>query len=106
MVPAVLTSDLVAAATRLIDPKPRAVRHGRLFRVRVTSSDGWPTAVTVQIDDTRAEASPHVLVDLAERLRVRPEHLLAVLTQWTRAELVTHLQRFTHADLRAPAYRL
>lgn len=106
MVPPVLTTDLLAAAARLIDPKPREVRHGRLFRVRVTSSDGWPTAVTIHIDERRAEARPYALADLARGLRVHPEDVLSVLGEWTRADLVAHLARFTHEELRAPAYRL
>jgi hypothetical protein len=73
--------------------------------LRVTSRDGHPVAVNVQIDDRPTVAPPHVLDDLAARLRVRRDLIEQVLAEGTRDELVAHLQSFTYAELRAPAYR-
>lgn len=87
-------------------PPARRARHGQFFRIRVTSRDGKPAAVNLQIDDHPGEARPYVLRQIRDCLRLRnTEQVVEVLTTWTREQLVEHLQRFTHEELKPPAIR-
>lgn len=76
-----------------------------LFRLRVTARDGKPATVTVQIDDHPDDARPYVLRDIADRLRVDRDEVLAVLETWDRERLTAHLEQFTQEELQPPAYR-
>jgi hypothetical protein len=76
-----------------------------LFRIRVVTRDERDAAITVQIDDHPREARPYVLNDIADRLRVERSAVLDVLASWSREQLVTHLQQFTHEELKPPALR-
>lgn len=61
--------------------------------------------VHVQIDDHPGEARPYVLGDIAKCLNVEKAEVVTVLTTWSRAQLVAHLEQFTAAELMPPRFR-
>jgi hypothetical protein len=81
------------------------VRHGVLFHVRVTATDGRKAAVTVQVDDHPREVRPYVLNDVADRLRVDRAEVLDVLANWTPERLLAHLECFSSDELKPPSFR-
>ncbi len=92
---------LRAAVRRLTGESPRKATHGELFCLEVTSSDGRPHAVTVQVDTHRKVPSKRVLNDLADRLRVPRQQIDEVLDGWTPEQLRKHLSSLTHEQLRS-----
>jgi hypothetical protein len=83
------------------------VKHGQLFKIRVTSVDGEQATVTWQIDDHRAETLDYVLQNVARDLRLADaDAALDALTNWSKQDLVTHLQQFTKESLMPPSMRL
>jgi hypothetical protein len=81
------------------------VRHGVLFHISVTATDGRKAGVTVQVDDHPREAKPYVLNDVADRLRVDRDKIPDVLANWSSEQLVAHLQQFSSAELKPPGWR-
>lgn len=98
---------LCAAISRLTGESPRKVTHGVLFRVKVTSSDGHPVAVTVQVDTHRKRPSVAAINDVADRLRIAREDIDGALADWSAQQLRSHLASQTKAQLlsRAPVKR-
>jgi hypothetical protein len=77
------------------------VGDGWLYRLQVESSDGHRCTVTWQIDTHRVECRRYVLRELSHQFRVSsPEEALAVVTSWTKDQLIAHLGRFTKKELR------
>jgi hypothetical protein len=77
-----------------------------MFRVEVTTVDGEETAVTIQVNDHRADASKATLSDIKRRFRLESrEQVLEVLESWTPEQLREHLGQFTKNELKPPAYR-
>ncbi len=74
-----------------------------MFRVEVTSADGRPHAVTVQVDTHRKVPSKAVFNDLADRLRVPRRQIDEVLGGWSQEQLRGHLSALTHEQLRSKA---
>lgn len=105
MATAIDTKQLLAAVARLAGPSVRRARHGLLFRVTVTSRDGTPCAVTLQLSDHRPQPSQAIFNDLADRLRIGREEILDALENWTADDLDHHLSQFTAEELRPPAHR-
>lgn len=72
-----------------------------MFRLEVTSADGRPHAVTVQVDTHRKVPSKAVFNDLADRLRVPRRQIDEVLGAWSQEQLQAHLSGLTHEQLRS-----
>lgn len=61
--------------------------------------------MTLQVNDHRREPSKACYSDIARRLRVDAAEVMTVLETWTEKELRAHLEKFTHEQLKAPAFR-
>jgi hypothetical protein len=99
------TGDLGAALERLTGDRGHYARHKKLYRIAVTSSDGKPCAVTVAVTHHRATPAKANLNEIAEGLRIARDQLPTVLRDWSRAELVAHLEQFTGDQLLPLALR-
>ncbi len=105
MAPPPRTAALAAASAKLAD-RDRKARHGWLYSIKVTTSDGKTATVSWEVDTHRAEALPYVLRNIAAQLRLASsDDVLEVLATWTQERLREHLGNFTQADLRPPAMR-
>lgn len=82
------------------DPDKR-VTHGELFRIVVTSCDGYRCALTVQVDTHRKVPSKAAINDVADRLRLPRDQVDVVLNEWTQEQLRDHLAGLTNDQLRA-----
>lgn len=102
----VSTDDVAAACQRLTGDSGRRAKHGRLFRLKVTTSDGKTATVTAQVDDHPGECRPYVLNDIRRRWRI-PDGISTqtALKDWAPAQLKQHLEQFTQEQLRPPSYR-
>jgi hypothetical protein len=93
------TDDLCAALERLTGDRGRYTRHKKLYRLELTSSDGQHAAVMIGVTRHRNRPASANLNEIAESLRVPREELPTVLTEWSREQLVGHLQQFTADQL-------
>jgi len=96
------TKQLLTAVARLTGDPGRKVRHGKLFRAEVTSSDGKPCARTVQVNTGRNPPPKASMTDIARRLIVDPAGLPNVLDNWSADDLEQHLSQYTEAELKPP----
>jgi hypothetical protein len=94
------TSWVVAALARLTAESGKPVKHGRIFKVVVTSSDGVRCGVPIRIDTHPEVVRPYALNQIADSLRLARADIMDVLDLWTHEQLVEHLSRFTQEQLR------
>jgi hypothetical protein len=99
------TAAVVSAVARVTGDPGRDVKHGKRFRIEVTSSDGHKMGVSVQVDDHPAETRPYVLNQIADTWNVSRDEIRDVLDSWGSEELREHLQKFPKAELMPPHLR-
>jgi hypothetical protein len=94
------TSRVVASLARLTAESGKPVKHGHIFKVVVTSSDGVRCGVPIRIDTHPEVVRPYALNQIADSLRLARTDILGVLDSWTHEQLVEHLSQFTQEQLR------
>lgn len=103
MAPTDSTRELQDALTRLAGKPHRKARHGWMYRLQVTSSDGEACALSFgPVSDHRPRPSSATLNQVADVLRVEREKLADELAR-APAEIVARLERFTAEQLKPPA---
>ncbi|MHB1539287.1 MAG: hypothetical protein ACYCUM_10055 [Solirubrobacteraceae bacterium] len=94
------TRQLIADLARLTEQRGKPVRHGLIFRVEVTSSDGGRCGVPIRVDDHPGEPRPYALNQIADSLCIERDKLLEILETRTPEQLREHLEGFTQQELK------
>jgi len=76
------------------------VKHGHIFRMTVTSSDGVLCGVPIRIDTHPEVVRPYALNQIADSLRIPHADIMDALQSWTHEQLQEYLSRFTQEELR------
>lgn len=94
------TSICLASVSRLTGDKGKEVRHGMMFRVEVTSSDGHKCGVPIQVDSHPDQVRPYAINAIADSLLVDRQEIHEVLASGTSEQLRAHLARYTKEQLK------
>jgi hypothetical protein len=102
---ALTTRELLSGLARLTGDKGVYRRHNKVFRRKVTSSDGVECSLNLDACHHRDNASSANLNDIADRLHVDRDEVEKVIATWGPNELDAWCARFTADELKPPAYR-
>jgi hypothetical protein len=94
------TAQVLSDVARLTGDNGSDSKHGRIFRIVVTSSDGHNCGVPVQVDDHPSETRPYAINQIADSWLIDRAEIRDVLRSGTEAQLRRHLERYTKEQLK------
>jgi hypothetical protein len=96
----VRTDQLLSDVARLTGVNGSDVKHGKIFRLVVTSSDGEQCGLPIRVDGHRRETLPYAVNQIADSLLVDRKEIHDVLASGTEAQLRRHLSSYTQEQLK------